>query len=330
MRTNRRFWIIVTAILALISAWASYQLLHLSDVDELKGIYVILDDHTNDPYGNYRRGLKQAAKDFRVKLSFITSHNKTKAVNKALKKGATGIILEPNLEPELPKLLEENAATTRFVLLDSDVEPQGIYPLSAADNGEIAARLMGVIKEDYIEENRLLSGKRIALVYANANELSIRERRNHFVDQMDKNGMILATEIRSEKSMADKLRSMLVIHGMDLVVALDNPATEICANVLNEEQLGEEMPLYGVGYSEPVVYFLDKEVVDALILPNEFYLGYQAVEKLRQSIYADTGRLRSTQTSALSHSRNEPAALFAVQKETMFREDMEKIVFPME
>ncbi|MBR1627641.1 MAG: substrate-binding domain-containing protein [Lachnospiraceae bacterium] len=329
MITNKRVWIGFVAALLLVLAWASYRFFHVRDIGDIQSIPVILSKTSNDPYMLYRRGLEQAAKDYRMKLSFVYADNKLSALKRALKKETAGIILEPDLDKKLPQMMEEHAMTTRFMLLDSDVEPEGIFPLTAADNRRISVSLMDLIQSDFGEQNLSLDGKRVGLVYFNGKELAVQQRRDKFVNQMDKMGMLLAIEIRSQSRMEDKLRSMFSFGGLDLLVALDNPSTEACAHLLNATQPEEIVPLYGEGYSEAVVYFLDKGVVNGLVLPNEFQIGYQAVEQLRQLTNADTRRLQTLFNADSHQPEKETIDIFKVKKENMFDSEFEKIVFPM-
>ena len=53
---------------------------------------------------------------------------------------------------------------------------------------------------------------------------------------------------------------------------------------------------YGEGCSEKTVYYLDKGVIASLVVPNEFFMGYQCVKELAEKInyHQDNGVTEDT------------------------------------
>lgn len=69
--------------------------------------------------------------------------------------------------------------------------------------------------------------------------------------------------------------------GADIVIALENSETERAVDYMQENQISvNNCVLYGVGNSEKAVYELDKGRIQALLVPNEFHMGYQSVKEL--------------------------------------------------
>ena len=72
------------------------------------------------------------------------------------------------------------------------------------------------------------------------------------------------------------------------------------------------------GCSEKNVYYLDKGEIRALIVPNEFNIGYL-------SVAAIAGQLREP----LSSAKTEEIGFLTITKENLYDEENQKILFPI-
>ena len=61
--------------------------------------------------------------------------------------------------------------------------------------------------------------------------------------------------------------------------------TERVVDYLAENQdMLNQCKLYGIGNSEKVMYYLDRGFIRKLVVPNDFYMGYQSVEELAKKL----------------------------------------------
>ena len=102
-----------------------------------------------------------------------------------------------------------------------------------------------------------------------------------------------------------------------VLVALDNDETELAGNFILGLS-GEKPKLYGEGCSEKTVYYLDKGVIASLVVPNEFFMGYQCVKELAEKInyHQDNGVTEDT------------VDFLSVTRENLYDRDTENILFP--
>ena len=106
---------------------------------------------------------------------------------------------------------------------------------------------------------------------------------------------------------------------VDLLVALDNAETEQAVDYLLEvPQEAKRCALYGEGISEKVVYYLDRGLIQSLVVPNEFHMGYQSVKEMsRQLSYSPT------------IGESSQVGFLVVDKENLYKADNQKILFPI-
>ena len=107
--------------------------------------------------------------------------------------------------------------------------------------------------------------------------------------------------------------------GADIVIALENSETERAVDYMQENQISvNNCVLYGVGNSEKVVYELDKGRIQALLVPNEFHMGYQSVKELATKLEYHTAEMRNVTTGYLM-----------VDREHLYDAENQKILFPI-
>ena len=107
--------------------------------------------------------------------------------------------------------------------------------------------------------------------------------------------------------------------GADIVVALENDETERAVDYMEENpEAVSGCALYGIGNSEKIVYYLDQGVIQALLVPNEFHMGYQSVEELAMKLGYHTTEKRNVTTGYL-----------LIDKDTLYDAANQKILFPI-
>ena len=101
---------------------------------------------------------------------------------------------------------------------------------------------------------------------------SMKERREAFEAEAE----AIGGEIKWTITRSEKLRDKLFSEPVDIVVALDNSALETAVDAFTSLRLSD-VRLYGVGCSDRTIYYLDRGVIRAMVVPNDFQMGYLAV-----------------------------------------------------
>ncbi len=100
---------------------------------------------------------------------------------------------------------------------------------------------------------------------------------------------------------------------------IENGAQGIIFEPICENRMAEYFPayLYGVGYSEKAIYYLEKGLVTELVMTNEFNLGYLAVQQVASQFGKHTGK------------NDVVPDLLEVNAQNMYSEEMQKVLFPL-
>ncbi|MCX4339193.1 MAG: substrate-binding domain-containing protein [Lachnospiraceae bacterium] len=318
-RNRIYFGCLIAAMFAMI-AYASYGMLNRDQPEKLYPISVIVDNSSSDRWFAFREGLKQAARDYHVQLNIVsTGELSTLADEKALierekENGAKGIIIQmcDSEDEQAYAQMQEAAGIVDILLVETDMEPEGVFSAVIPDNREMGRMIAVSLRED--EKN--LEGKKIGILSGNRERLSQKQRLDGFLEAMEGSGAQILWEIGNHEIMQTALTKEQLQH-VEILVALENDETERAVDYLLEPDT-PLCPLYGVGSSEKNVYYLDKKLIEVLIVPNEFHMGYESVAVMAAQLQEH-----------ITPQHNELVSFLVVRPETMYEEDNQKLLFPL-
>lgn len=322
---KRRFSaIIILCIMAMLLWWASYSMIVQSP--ETYKVSAVLTDSEADRWFAVKEGMKQAASDFGMDLNFAqvkqypTTSDEWDIINQEIDAGANAVIVEPIGKNLLEK--EDFQNNQHIVLLDSDVEPEGVYDCVHADDEAIGRLLFDKIYEKYGEE---LKYKKIGVVAGEANRLAMNQRLKGFYSGLFEHNLKPGWTMGLGRTLEQHLRWQMKNARPDILVSLGNAETEIAVDLIVSRGIEDSVEIYGEGYSEKTVYYLERGTIDCLVLPNEFAMGYLAVEKAAES-------LSNANVSKVINGKIEEESatidLHSVRTEELYQEENQKILFP--
>lgn len=315
---NRIYIILLALFLGSILAWASYRLLHTDEDRKTYEVSVVLHDAGSDRYIACRQGMEAAAADYGITLTVLSSTDMADTVKREVKKGVDGLIVEPDGTLALQKYLREKTNALNLVLYNSDIEPAEIYPSVTPDNKEVGNLLYQALVDRYGTADGNLTGTRIAVVLINGGDPAVVERYESFMELVEDKDALWLNEIRGEKEIDGKLVPYLKSGAYDVVVSFDSKTAELCIDAVNEADVAGNVGIICEGYSEQVIYYLDKGVVTEVVLPNEFSMGYATIDALHKKI-----------TTGSFAGKTPEIKLYRVTKENLYDPEIEKIVFPL-
>ncbi len=320
MNKNRIYFGCLIAVVFAVIAYASYGMLNRRQPEKLYPVSVIVDNSSSDRWFAFREGLKQAARDHHVQLNIVSTgelpdlEEEKVLIEREKENGAQGIIIQM-CESDKDKLLtqmQEAAGIVDILLVETDVEPEGVFPAVIPDNYEMGRMIAVSLKED----EKKLQGKKIGILSGNQERLSQKQRLDGFLKEMEGTGAEIIWEIGEYEVMQTALTEEQ-LQNVEILIALENDETERAVDYLLEPET-PSCPLYGVGCSEKNVYYLDKKLIDVLIVPNEFHMGYQSVAVMAAQLQDHVAARRDSMVNFL-----------VVRPETMYEEDNQKILFPL-
>lgn len=325
MRLFRNKSYILLSMLALIAviAWASYGIINSNKEDTRYNVSVIVSNSNSNRWTSLGEGLEQAASDDNIRINFVKSSSiihsakeQKDLIDRELESGVDGIILEPYSSQDVSGIISDMASRAAVVLLDTDVEPEGIYMAVMPDNTAIGEAIGQSIKNDL---GNALSGKRIGILCGNLDKNSMRDRLKGLNNSLEETGIIIEWTIHDEIDVGKKLAQAQEEKPVDIIAALGNDETETAIDyILSVGSKEPAVMLYGEGCSEKLVYYLDKGTIQALIVPNEFNMGYLSLEAIKKL-------LRYKEFS----DENPQIEFLVINKDNLYDEENQKVLFPI-
>ncbi len=320
MRRNKFYFGILILILLVVIVWASYSMLNVGKSEESYSVSVIVNDSNNDRWIALRQGLEQAAGDYNINLNYVSTgeiqsvEEQMALVNRELDNGAEGIIIQTIDSEEGCKQLEEISSRAAVVLLESDAVPEDLFTLSSPDNYAMGMALVNAIKQDM---GTGLSGKTVGIVCGDQNQLAMEQRLSGVQEGLAEEQVQVLWIV---EEIAKQGSGSVVMSGMetpDIVIALENEGTERTVDYLATDA-GWDCLLYGVGCSEKAVYYLDKGMIQTLVVPNEFNMGYLSMETIAEQLGYHLSEAEDSQVDYL-----------VINRDNLYDEDNQKILFPI-
>lgn len=319
MKKYSRIIMTIFALL-LVLLWAVYTMISHGNNKEQKKISVILTGSNEDRWFAVENGMNQAAIDNNVILSYAnvsqnpTARDEWDIIQREIyENGADAVIVEP-MGKEVLIDDAKNGYKLPVVLLDSDVEPEGVYDCIHADDEEIGRLLADKLYEKY---GSYIKYKKIGVVGGVASRLSMTQRMVGFCDRLREYDAKPAWTMGLGHNLEPHLMRQLERSTPDIVVALGNYETEVSIDLILGSGLENNIEVYGEGYSEKTVYYLGKGVVDCLVVPNEYTMGYLAVQQAANKA-----------NKISSKYDNSPIMLHSIRTDELYLEENQKILFP--
>ena len=202
----------------------------------------------------------------------------------------------------------------KMILVETDVEAEGMYAAILPQSYEMGEAVAEAVITDYGEK---LKDTRIGILAGNLKQTAGQQCLKGFMDKIESAGASILWNLSDEDNVNNTFEWCLEKKRVDIVVSLDNDRTEQAVDYLHAQEQ-TEFGLYGIGCSEKNVYYLDKGVIGALVVPNEFNIGYL-------SAAAIAGQLREP----LSSAKTEKVGFLTITKDNLYDEENQKILFPI-
>lgn len=286
-------------------------------------VSVIVDNSSGNRWMALKEGMEAAAKDYDLRLNYVSTGKlwsntaELELAAREIESGADGLIIQMYASDGIGDRLEDIVPRDRCILLETDVVPEEYYQTVGPDNRKLGSVLAGQIRADFGEE---LQGKTIGILYGNTGELSIRQRAQELENGLKDSGAeIIWTLHEMGRTVNEEALQECWDKDADIVVALENDATERAVDYFAENpDVQDRCTLYGIGNSEKVMYYLDRGVIRKLVVPNEFYMGYQSVEELAKKLEHREESQKNIYTGYL-----------VIDQTNLYDETNQKMLFPI-
>ncbi|MBD5462072.1 MAG: substrate-binding domain-containing protein [Lachnospiraceae bacterium] len=324
MNRNKIYFGLLMLILVMVIIGAVYEMLDAGKEEEPYTVSVVVEDSNNDRWIAMRQGLEQAAQDYNIHLNYVFSgefrdgKEEMELIHREVRNGTDGLIVQMFSDEARMEEISEISAQAVLMLVETDIEPQGIYAVTAPDNVGIGAALgKAVIQDMGISAEQ----KRIGILCGNQEQMSMKQRLTGLGQVLSEQGAEIFWVLQgSNESMAKALVAYNQDESADIIIALGNDETELAVDYLlaGGEDRKDSCLLYGVGCSEKAVYYLDKGWIQSLVVPNEFNMGYLSMEQVAQQLRHRLSGVASTEIDYL-----------VIDRTNLYEDENQKILFPI-
>lgn len=323
MKKDKLYFGILLLILLQVIVWASSNMLYVRKSEESHCVSVIVDNSNSDRWISLRQGLEQAAEDNNIDLNYVftgpllEAKEQIELINLEIENGAEGVVVQMVSSSEYLDDIADISTKATLMLLETDVNPEDVYTFTGPNNFEIGRAVAKAVRDEY---GAALKGKRIGILCGNQKQLSMQQRLQGLEEVLLQEDVhILWRQGSMNDSFSQKLQHMIDDAQVDIIIALENDETEKVVDYIQKaDSESHECALYGVGCSEKVVYYLDKGIINTLVVTNEFAMGYQSIEAIANQLRE---HLTEMENSIINH--------FVVNKENLYDEENQKVLFPI-
>lgn len=309
--------------LAVLFLMCSTDLIIREPEQEIYQIAVIIEDVRDDNYGNFRKGMDQAAVELNADVRFITLYEKLESgqqlefIVREQQDGADALIVAPVEERKLFDALIQKQITTPMVLLGS---------------GLTGEEIIGTITVDYHGMGRHLTQQMLQKTPEGTSVVILSESGNSSLagksflegirEELDKNGRDYQTIGRGkETDIKEILEKVTELGKAQVVILAESP--EI---LMETAAAGAEQPLfmehirglYGRGSAIPILNYLDRGLITGLCVTDEFSTGYYSV------------CMAVRELEGLEESEDLKMDYYYIEKEDLRETVYEKMLFPIE
>lgn len=313
MRRNRVSAVIFLMVILSVIGYSAYGMVNQRKEDDYISVSVVVNDSSNVRWDAFREGLEQGAEDNHVHLNLVSTGTFQNAqeeqiiVKRELNGEADGVIIEPYSSE--PDTIMPTESVKPVVLVETGIETDKLYTSVMTDHVKLGESLADAVIKSGETKVGILSG--------NQSQSGMKQRLETIKERLSEAGTEI-TWVLSEKEFYKKARSMeyFTNNQVDAVISLANDDTEKAVDILyNNKNISWK--IYGEGRSEKLMYYLDKGLIEELVVPNEYYMGYQSMALAAQNIRYYTDKTEQVEVD-----------FFSVTKENLYDEETSRILFP--
>jgi ribose transport system substrate-binding protein len=326
MKKNKIYLGLLISVVLGVIIYVSYGMLNIGREEQYYSISVIVDNSGSDRWNAFKEGLNKGMEDdSRIHINVVSTtefssvEEECMIIERELENGADGVIVEMCASNDEDGLFYQTVEQKPLILVDTDIEPVGVYTMVSPDQYELGKTIANAVKESEESEISGMDGITIGILSGNQNKFSMQQRMQGFMDVIKETDAEILWNIQKNMfETSEELESYICENPVDVIVGLENDETEKAADFLLENE-DLHCRLYGEGRSEKAVYYLDKGLIKTLIVVNEYYMGYQCVMAMADKLEA----------YVLLQEENREIDFLPVTKESMYDQNIGEILFPV-
>lgn len=285
-------------------------------------IHAIIDNSSDNRWVQFIAGMRQAAEEQNVKLTVMpTGHfadlaEEKTMIDRSVRDGANGVILQLCEDTDVHETLQNLYGQIYVELVNTGIDGmvENITGIVSPDHKAIGAALAA---ETLVFAPEAVENCTIGVVSGETSLGSSNQSMQGFLEALEEYGIDVSwTLVQPDGS--SNLREMLEKKkAPDILVAIDNAGLEAAGEYA--ASLEKPIVVIGTGTSTKAIYYLDNGVVQSIVVPEDYMMGYQSVSDLADFIKGNTltARIRTVEHRV-------------IHQDTLFDEENQSILFPIQ
>lgn len=251
-------------------------------------ISVVMESSGGSGWSSLRYGMTEAADDFGVDLTiantdvFSDADAMNSEMQQEIAEGAQAVIVWPKTDADSKQYLNEAAKRVSVVTIGNTGDTDLLHV--GTDDYALGEKLAKKILTDY---DGSLEGKTIGILVDNEVDSEQTQRLKGLKHGLAGSGGDLRWTLNREKLAENDQDTGEVLaddhYAADVVVALSDRDFQEAGEAAQNKNLHGAV-LYGFGSSTATVSLVDKGEAGAVLVPDQFRLGYEAVRLAQESL----------------------------------------------
>jgi ribose transport system substrate-binding protein len=254
-------------------------------------IPVIVKDKTSVYWQTVLAGARKAGQDFGVEIAELGAQSESDAdgqialLENAVSSNPAAVVIAPAHSVALSKPIDEAAKKVKVVAIDSTAGSKALTSVLATDNVQVG-RIAADILAERIQKTYADTEGDVALITPLPGVAAVDQRTKGFKEQIAaKYGaldIVVEKVADSQAAGRDVMVDIIASYPEMRGVFVSNPImAKGAAEALVQHKTnktGDKINLVGFGLDDQLVKFLQDGTVAALVVPDPFRMGYEAVK----------------------------------------------------
>lgn len=317
MKKGKKMFFLTETILGALVIGMVILMLQEQGWQDTPRVSVILQNPEDAQWAAFRYGLKMAAQDQKIEMfvsgteGSLTAKEQAEVIESEVTFGADAVLVQPVQGAE--EILEKIGRKVPVILVEDTFETGTEFVAVQPDQYELGKVLAEELLKDYTGG---LNGKRLGIYSESMNSRAGEQRKKGFEEKLKEAGarIVWETSVEDLKKTGKTLEELPEV---DCVMGMDDNALVSAGETAANGDLHGAL-VYGIGSSTEAVYYLDIGVVERLVVPDEFQVGYQSLTEAAKSL-----------RSYFYEPRNFEASCTVLTRDTLFKEENQEILFTM-
>lgn len=314
-KQKKRIFVIFIGIAIILFLFILDFLLRRDNREVIYNIAYISDTRKSEDIKVIAEGISQAAKDMRVEVKsyVLANNNEVEAQIELIKKEVKGkvdaILLNPTDSNKLSETIKKAYKDVPIVLINSAITGFDSIPIISCDNEEVGKEIADEIIRNGNTRNN------IGIIVTNKNKSNLQDMYRGFLSEISysKNNCKELNIGENINTYSQQINSFIKSENIDVLVTFERDILEELAQIKKENKL--ELELYGMGRTNKILSYLEEDIINSVVVQNEFNLGYLGVK-----IAVDKLNNKDTSSKTIDFS--------IINKSNMYWDDNQKILFP--